>query len=209
LFLTISLGIRNIDFIRAYWWALLILAGLVGWLVFIYVRKAERSNEQGDKKGADIGWEPLKSNLSWDGSDDAARAASLEAVYDYVLRYCRSAIIWYQGRRRPKRGWGLFLRTSALVLTALAGGVPLLADFGIEGVPAAVSTILIAMAGVFVSIDGLQGHTSGWVRYMLAQQRSSACGTPSKSIGTVSRPRTPMPKQCLIERGPCCWPSAR
>lgn len=158
-----------IDFIRGYWWALLILVGLFGCLVFTHVRKAGRSKEPADKKGTDIGWEPLESNLSWDGSDDAARAVSL--VYDYVLRICESTIIWYQERRRSKRGWGLFLRTGALVLTALAGGIPLLASFGINTVNAVVSTIFIALAGVFVSIDVLQGHTSGWVRYTLAQQK--------------------------------------
>lgn len=160
-----------IDFMRSYWWALLILAVLLGWGLLKLVRRVKWPKESTEKRPKDIGLEPLKSNLSWDGSDAAARAVSLEAVYDYVLHYCERTTAWYQGRRRPKRGWGLFLRTGALVLTALAGGVPLLADFGIKNVPAAVSTIFIAMAGIFVSMDVLQGHTSGWVRYMLAQQK--------------------------------------
>jgi hypothetical protein len=64
---------------------------------------------------------------------------------------------------------GFLLRISALVLTVLAGLVPLSEDLGMREINPEVSTVLLAVAGVLVSIDGLGGFTSGWVRYMLAQ----------------------------------------
>lgn len=57
------------------------------------------------------------------------------------------------------------------MFTGLAGVVPVADKVGLSGIDAVFSTILLAAAGVFVSLDLLLGHTSGWVRYMLAQQK--------------------------------------
>jgi hypothetical protein len=59
------------------------------------------------------------------------------------------------------------------ILTQGAGLVPLFDDLDLSTNPidGAWSTVLIAAAGVFVSIDILGGFTSGWVRYMIAQQK--------------------------------------
>ena len=59
----------------------------------------------------------------------------------------------------------------ALFLTAGAGLVPLSGPLGLPEMPAVWSTLLLAIAGGFVSVDILLGSTSGWVRYMLAQQQ--------------------------------------
>jgi hypothetical protein len=53
-----------------------------------------------------------------------------------------------------------------MVLTVGAGLVPLA-----PGVDPKWSTVMLTVAGLFVSVDLLAGHTSGWVRYMLAQQK--------------------------------------
>ena len=53
----------------------------------------------------------------------------------------------------------------AMVLTLAAGLVPL------SSIPPVWSTVMLAVAGLFVSLDVFAGHTSGWVRYMLAQQK--------------------------------------
>jgi hypothetical protein len=117
--------------------------------------------------GTDITWKTLDSNLDWSASE----SASLAKVYDYVVSFADNTILWYQSRRRPKRQMGVFLRLSALLLTAGAGLVPLSPDlFGVMISPVW-STVMLAAAGLFVSIDILVGSTSGWVRYMLSQQR--------------------------------------
>ncbi len=59
----------------------------------------------------------------------------------------------------------------ALLATAAAGLVPLAKDLGMVQVPPVWSTVLVAAAGLFVSLDLLGGFTSGWVRYMLAEQK--------------------------------------
>lgn len=115
----------------------------------------------------DIQWPSLPADLKW---GDAAEAC-LSRVHEYALGFCNSSIAWYQNRRRSKRVAGFALRAGALLATAGAGLVPLAADLKLGTVPPPVSTVLIAMAGLFISIDTLGGFTSGWIRYMLAQQK--------------------------------------
>ncbi len=143
-------------------WILLATAAIA--LLVIYRRRAWR---------ADIHW-PELAELKW-GADAAATEAAMSQVFAYVVGFSNSSIAWYQSRRRPKRSAGFLLRVGALVATVVAGLVPLVDDFGIRNVPGEVSTVLLALAGLCISIDTLGGFTSGWVRYMLAQQRIERC----------------------------------
>jgi len=59
----------------------------------------------------------------------------------------------------------------ALLVTATGALVPLSEQLVGLKVPGAWSTVLVAAAGLFVSIDRLGDFTSGWVRYMNAQQK--------------------------------------
>jgi hypothetical protein len=88
-----------------------------------------------------------------------------------VLSFSTSTIQWYRRSRRPKRIFGQALRVGALLATAAAGLVPLSENLFDHHIEPAWSTVLVAAAGVFVSLDALGGFTSGWVRYMLAQQK--------------------------------------
>ncbi len=137
-----------------YWWA--ILLSLIGLVLFNL-----------HNPGPDIKWETLSPDLEWDASSDE----SLNTIYKYVVAFSDSTILWYQSRRQPKRYVGVSLRASALLATVIAGLVPLSKEIlGVE-ISAVWSTVLIAVAGLVVSIDILGGFTSGWVRYMLAQQK--------------------------------------
>lgn len=137
-----------------YWWA--ILLSVIGLVLFNL-----------HNPGPDIKWETLSPDLKWDANSDE----SLNAIYKYVVAFSDSTIQWYQSRRQPKRYVGLSLRASALLATVLAGLVPLSQKLIKVDIPAEGSTLLIAIAGMVVSIDILGGFTSGWVRYMLAQQK--------------------------------------
>jgi len=143
---------------NSWWW--LLVAALVGVIVILLARKKM-------KRGTDIVWPAFPENLSW--TDAAAAEASLGEIYKYSIGFSNGSVAWYQDRRRPKRVAGFLLRVSALIATVLAGLVPLSKDLGMPEIYPQVSTVLLAMAGVLVSIDGLGGFTSGWVRYMLAQ----------------------------------------
>lgn len=147
---------------RFWLWILLAAAALA--VVLIYRRRAGR---------ADIHW-PEMPELKW-GGDAAAIETTMSEIYVYVVGFANSSIAWYQNRRRPKRSAGFLLRVGALVATVVAGLVPLFDDFGIKNVPVEVSTVLLALAGLCISIDTLAGYSSGWVRYMLAQQRIERC----------------------------------
>lgn len=139
-----------------YWYLWVILLLLMGWVLFRLLRP-----------GPDIHWEKLDPNLQWDTAPDR----SLSKIYEYVVAFSDSTIQWYQSRRQPKRCWGVSLRVGALLATAAAGLVPLSKELGMSAIPGVWSTLLVAAAGVFVSVDVLGGFTSGWVRYMLAQQK--------------------------------------
>ena len=115
----------------------------------------------------DIQWPVLEPELQWDTPPDE----SLKKIYAYVVALSTATIQWYQTRRQPKRIWGVSLRLGALLLTALAGLVPLTQQIGMTQLNPVWSTVMLAAAGVFVSVDVFAGFTSGWVRYMLAQQK--------------------------------------
>jgi hypothetical protein len=121
------------------------------------------------KRGKDIVWPSFPDNLTW--TDAATAETSIGEIYKYAVGFSKGSIEWYQDRRRPKRVAGFLLRVAALVATFAAGFVPLSKQLGGPDIPPEVSTVLLALAGLFVSIDRLGGFTSGWVRYMLAQQR--------------------------------------
>lgn len=134
----------------AHWWWVLPLLAVIG-IAIIWRRRPK----------ADVVWTTLDPNLQWDTATDE----SLEKVYDYVVDFSNSTIEWYQRERRPKRQLGFSLRLGAMFLTVGAGLVPL------SPIPPVWSTVMLAAAGLFISVDLLAGHTSGWVRYMLAQQK--------------------------------------
>jgi SMODS and SLOG-associating 2TM effector domain 2 len=142
--------------IQAYWYLGVILLLLLGWALFRLLRPR-----------ADIQWNKLDSNLEWDPQSKD----SLAKIYDYVVGFSDSTIGWYRKRRHAKRYWGVSLRVGALLATAAAGLVPLSKELGMGEITAVWSTVLVAAAGIFVSVDALGGFTSGWVRYMLAQQK--------------------------------------
>lgn len=121
------------------------------------------------KSERDIQWPRIPSTLHW--SDPAAIEESMSQICQYAIGFGDNSISWYQSRRRAKRTAGFLLRAGALLATVGAGVVPLSEGLVAVKIPAVVSTLLIALAGLFVSIDSLGGFTSGWVRYMLAQQK--------------------------------------
>lgn len=140
----------------SYWYLWVILLLFIGWLLVRLFRPS-----------TDIKWEKLDPDLQWDSALDE----SMSKIYNYVVAFSDSTILWYRSRRRPKRYWGVTLRLGALLATAAAGLVPLSENLITVKIPVQWSTLLIAAAGVFVSVDHFGGFTSGWVRYMLAQQK--------------------------------------
>ena len=143
----------------AFWWVYLLAgAGLIAsWLVL-------------RRRTSDIEWNSLESDLEW---DEASQDSSLRAVHDFVKSFSDSSVQWYQERRRAKRVWGVGLRAAAILLTAFAGLVPILDDLlaVIPQMNSEWSTFALGLAALLVTLDHFGGFTSGWIRYMLAQQK--------------------------------------
>jgi hypothetical protein len=153
----------TLDFVTRWWWVLLlalVVLVVVAAAVILRRRRAAENAESLITK-SNIKRVTLDCNLKWDTAPDEA----LTKIYEYVIGASDSTIYWYRARRRPKRQLGFGLRLGALLLTGGAGLVP------ITPIPPVWSTVMIAVAGLCVSIDVFAGHTSGWVRYMLAEQK--------------------------------------
>jgi hypothetical protein len=123
--------------------------------------------------------EDLKSrkfpDLTWDG---AADGRSLEGLRDYVIAWAEDAEAWYLRKRVWKRRGGLLTRLLAMLCTAVGGAIPVVVQiFGQDGKPAfspAWASLVLGLAAFFVGLDYFLGFTSGWMRYLQAQQKIAA-----------------------------------
>jgi len=86
-----------------------------------------------------------------------------------------AAITWYQAKRQPAKRKGQALRMGAILLGAVAGLAPILAELfaqnGVPGINPLWSTVAMGVAGTFVLLDKFYGYTNSWVRYLLAERR--------------------------------------
>jgi hypothetical protein len=114
-------------------------------------------------------------DLDWQATE---QEASLEKLRGHLLENSEACINWYYRSKGPKSFWGVWLRFLSILLIALAGLIPLLADliprqFG-EGSVAAIapgwSAVMLAIAALLSGVDRFLGLTSGWVRYVRTAQ---------------------------------------
>ncbi|QEL14857.1 SLATT domain-containing protein [Limnoglobus roseus] len=103
-----------------------------------------------------------------------ASAEALGKLRAYVVTEIKLSAAWYIRKRSLKRRIGQAIRLGAMILAAIAGVLPVLATILVtDGKPnfnAAWATVLLAWAAFFVGLDYFFGFTSGWVRYLIAQQ---------------------------------------
>jgi hypothetical protein len=100
---------------------------------------------------------------------------SLNQLRDWAVNEVNAAIAWYQAKRQPARRKGQALRMGAILLGAIAGLAPILAELlakdGVPGINPLWSTVAVAAAGTFVLLDKFYGYTNSWVRYLLAEMQ--------------------------------------
>jgi hypothetical protein len=112
--------------------------------------------------------------LSW---RPGALAKPLDELFGYVTSEAERAVDWYHRKRTPMQWGGRLLRFGAILATAAAGVMPLLAEiFERDGEPAIDplwGAFALALAGILVLLDRFWGCTSAWVRYTLALQELS------------------------------------
>ncbi len=102
---------------------------------------------------------------------------SLGLLCDYVVDDAKQTIEWYATKRASKRRWAPWLRGLAIVVTGMAGLVPLIGKWtecnGRPGVDPVLTGILAGVAAILVLLDKFFGFTSAWTRYMKADQQIS------------------------------------
>ncbi len=106
--------------------------------------------------------------LPW---DDADRAASLAVVYQHALDCAIEAEDWYKQERKSKRLWGRGLRSSAIVLGAVAAVMPVLSELSGSGIQPGWSTVALAVGAGLVGLDRYFGFSTAWMRFMVTAQR--------------------------------------
>ncbi len=125
---------------------------------------------------------PALSGLDW--SPEAADG-SLERVKLHLTADAREAIEWYSESKRSKRGAAMTVRVVAVLTTALAAVVPLIAqmaqgntspvaalrDLQLVIQEPALTAVLLAVAGAALALDKFFGFSTGWVRFIKAGQQ--------------------------------------
>jgi hypothetical protein len=117
-------------------------------------------------------------------------AAPLNALYQFTVNYATSAQDWYVRNRRVLRFGSRSLRIWAILLTTVAGIVPLLAQM-LEGTCIKIhplwTAVALALVGTLLALDKFWGATSGWVRYVLAEQELAVAKDKFRSEFELAR----------------------
>jgi hypothetical protein len=110
--------------------------------------------------------------LSW---HPAKRMDSLRKVAGYVVGEAEKAITWYLDKKAAKAWRAQALRFAAIVATALAGLIPLLAEiFEINGTPKfapAWASVALLVAAACVGLDRFFGYSSAWMRFLTTEMQ--------------------------------------
>lgn len=115
---------------------------------------------------------PELGELDWDSTN---RAAALSAVFAHAVAVSTAAQTWYAEKRPAKRLWGRALRVLAILLGATGAVLPILAEItataGNPVIAPGWSAVALALAATCVGLDRYFGFSSGWMRFMAAEQR--------------------------------------
>lgn len=112
-------------------------------------------------------------DVMWDNSDPKA---SLRALRKSAEDEGQKAINWYWRKKRWKSVPSWLIQSFALVLTALAGILPVIVqvvkNFWPKTLPGIVNTgpiatLCIGIAAAMIGLDKAFGYSSGWTRYVL------------------------------------------
>jgi low affinity Fe/Cu permease len=114
---------------------------------------------------------------SLDWTPEHARQ-SLDRVYHHAVKAAQDAIDWYLGGRHSKKRWAQKLRVGAIIMVAVAGILPVLAQIFDTGssvvIQPAWASVALGIAVALVALDRFFGFSSAWARYITTEQAISA-----------------------------------
>jgi hypothetical protein len=115
---------------------------------------------------------PGLGELDWHAD---SRTASLSAVFAHAIGVVTEAQTWYASKRPSKRAWGRALRVTAILLGTAGAVLPIVSQItSTSGKPAIApgwSAVAVAAALACIGLDRYFGFSSGWMRFMAADQR--------------------------------------
>ncbi len=119
----------------------------------------------------DLNSEFLLAELDW---SPEKRDESIRVVYQFVVGHAQKAIRWYLRKNAWVRRCAKCLRIGAILLTMIAGIIPLLIQmypklkiFSVTIGPAWASIALV-IAATFVAFDSFFGYSRSWMRFITA-----------------------------------------
>jgi hypothetical protein len=99
----------------------------------------------------------------------------VRTIHGRAVAKAEEAIKYYQEFKRPKRWWAVWLRVLALLATAIAAVLPIIAQMatsrGEPIVQPGWSAIALGAAGLFIGFDHFFGFSGAWMRFTLADLR--------------------------------------
>lgn len=123
-----------------------------------------------DKEHRDVQPGTSHHALDWDSGH---RKESIHAVYQRAEKHALETINWYLFSKKEKKFWAQNLRLGVIVLTALAGLLPIFSEMG-EFSPIWAS-IALGLAGVLLAVDKFFGYSSAWMRFIAAEHQIRQC----------------------------------
>lgn len=101
------------------------------------------------------------------------RRKSIHAVYQRAERHALQAIDWYLFSKKFKKVWAQRLRFGVILLTALAGLLPIASQM--SGVPPIWASIALGLAGTVLAVDKFFGFSSAWMRFIAVEHQIRQC----------------------------------
>ncbi|WP_137938148.1 DUF4231 domain-containing protein [Chitinivorax sp. B] len=101
------------------------------------------------------------------------------AVNDKALGHAQVQIDWYRMQSKRCRIWARGLRGGIIVMTGVAGVIPMLEQakvtwWGAGPIESIWSSILVGVAAILLGLDKYFGHATAWMRFMRASQQLGA-----------------------------------
>jgi hypothetical protein len=115
--------------------------------------------------------------LQW---TDDQREPSISAIADQASTQAKEISAWYLAKKAKKQSWAVRYRGGAIVCTAVAAVLPVLAQMQVNvpllgaTIPPALASLVLALAGTLIALDQFGGFSSAWMRFVAAEMKIKA-----------------------------------
>lgn len=123
-----------------------------------------------DKERRDVQPEASHHALDWNSEH---RKESIHTIYQRTEKHALETINWYLLSKKEKKFWAQNLRLGVIILTALAGLLPMFSEVG-KFSPVWAS-IALGFAGVLLAVDKFFGYSSAWMRFIATEHQIRQC----------------------------------